>query len=175
MGNRISMPEHFGESIESLKMSNSLTSFFIEVLALSGSMFAENNREKEMVIWLAQQDQSVVGIGTVGFDIDDMPWTIESFERERNFILHTISGAMERHGWERLNYEPREDWIIECLLKFQRMIFVFDKDSIKMESYLEWSKIEEDDNNPTIPIGYPKCEIHDIYLSCHGCILCNNT
>ncbi|MFD1175995.1 hypothetical protein ACFQ3W_06690 [Paenibacillus puldeungensis] len=155
-------------------MSNGLTSVFIEVLVISGSILAETNREKEIMIWLGQRDQSVVGIGTVGFDIDEIPWTIAFFEREKDFLLRTISSAIDGLGWERLSYEPRKDWLIECLKQFRLMINAFDKESIDMNSYLEWSEIDEDDDCPTIPIGYPKCAKHDIYLSCHGCILCNN-
>ncbi|MNN91584.1 hypothetical protein D3C81_2097160 [compost metagenome] len=58
--------------------------------------------------------------------------------------------------------------------QFKLMINAFDKTNVDMNSYIEWSEIEEGDDNPTIPFGYPKCEKHDIYLSCHGCILCNN-
>ncbi len=54
------------------------------------------------------------------------------------------------------------------------MINAFDIESVNISSYLEWTEIEEDDDSPTIPRGYPKCEKHGIYLSCHGCILCNN-
>ncbi|WP_410769454.1 hypothetical protein [Fontibacillus sp. BL9] len=174
MGNRISMPSNLEHLVESFKMSNGLTSVFIEVLVISGSILAETSREKELIIWLGQQDQSVVGIGTVGFDIDEMPWTEDHFENEKGFLLRTISGAVDGLGWERLSYEPRKDWVIGCLKQFRLMINAFDKESINMDSYLEWSEIEEGDNYPTIPKGYPKCEKHDIYLSCHGCILCNN-
>lgn len=79
MANTISLPKELNDIVEPIGMSNGLTSVFIEVLAISGSILAKTNREKEMIIWLAQRDQSVVGIGTVGFDIDEMPWTIDSF------------------------------------------------------------------------------------------------
>ncbi|AJS58989.1 hypothetical protein [Paenibacillus sp. IHBB 10380] len=174
MGNQISMPNDSDHLVEALHMSNGLTSVFIEVLAMSGSILANTNREKEIIIWLAQRDQSVVGIGTVGFQIDDMPWTLDTFDRERKFMMRTISGAMDGLGWERLSYEPHKERIIECLNQFRLMINAFDKESIDLNIYLEWSEIEEDDDRSTIPIGYPKCEKHDIYLSCHGCILCNN-
>ncbi|RUT44533.1 hypothetical protein EJP82_18145 [Paenibacillus anaericanus] len=174
MGNSISMPENLRHLVDSIKMSNGLTSVFIEVLTISGSILAKADREKEIIIWLAQQDQSVVGIGTVGFDIDDIPWTTENFEREKDFMLRAISNAIGGLGWERLSYEPRKDWVIGCLEQFKLMIDIFDKSNININSYIEWSEIEEGDNNPTIPFGYPKCQKHSIYLSCHGCILCND-
>ena len=65
IGNTIAMPKKVVPMIESIGMSNGLTSVFMEVLSISGSMLAKTSREKEMTIWLAQRDQSVVGIGTV--------------------------------------------------------------------------------------------------------------
>lgn len=174
MSNTICMPKNRRHEMDDIRMSNGLTSVFVEVLVLSGSILAKADREKEMIIWLAQQDQSVVGVGTIGFALDDMPWTLNHFEREKAFMLRTIAGAMEGLGWERLSYEPRKDWVLECLSRFQSMIHAFDQENVNMNSYLYWSEIEEDDDSPTIPRGYPKCSKHQIYLSCHGCILCNN-
>ncbi|MDE6728657.1 MAG: hypothetical protein K2J80_12080, partial [Oscillospiraceae bacterium] len=71
MGNCIT----FGE--DSLKMSNGLTAVFIDVITLAGSRIAQTVDEKRLIVWLAEKDQSVVGIGTVGFDIREMPWNTE--------------------------------------------------------------------------------------------------
>ncbi|MET3937518.1 hypothetical protein ABIC22_000330 [Paenibacillus sp. PvP094] len=174
MGNTISMPKDAVSVIESIGMSNGLTSVFIEVLSISGSMLARTNREREMTIWLAQRDQSVVGIGTVGFDIDEMPWSIDIFEEEKDFMHRMIAHAIAEAGWEKLSYKPRKESLIPCLEQFQTMIHTFNRDDVNLDNYLEWSEIEEDDDQPTIPPGYPKCENHEVYLSCHGCILCNN-
>lgn len=56
---------------------------------LSGSELAKTNREKEFIIWLAQRDQNVVGRGTVGFDLDEMPWIEDDFpEMKSGFEIH---------------------------------------------------------------------------------------
>lgn len=172
--NSISMPRNLDLMFESIRMSNGLTSVFLEVLTISGSMLAKSNREREMTIWLAQRDQSVVGIGTVGFDIDEIPWTIDTFDEEKEFMLRMITNAITEAGWKKLSYEPRKDWVIQCLEQFRVMIYAFEKYNVNLDHYLQWSEIEEDDDQPTIPRGYPKCGKHETYLSCHGCILCNN-
>ncbi|MCG7385634.1 hypothetical protein [Paenibacillus sp. ACRRY] len=174
MANTIAMPKNIVPMIESIGMSNGLTSVFIEVLSISGSMLAKTNREREMTIWLAQQDQSVVGIGTVGFDIDEMPWTIDTFEEEKDFMLRMIAYAITEAGWEKLSYKPRKESVKPCLEQLQTMIHAFNRDDVNLDNYLEWSEIDEDDDRPTIPPGYPKCVKHEVYLSCHGCVLCNN-
>jgi len=70
MGNTITLCDNCDEKVvESLSMSNGATNVFLDVLALSGSDLAVTARENEFIVWLNQRDQSVVGIGTVGFSI----------------------------------------------------------------------------------------------------------
>ncbi|AJW69287.1 hypothetical protein GMA19_03333 [Paenibacillus polymyxa E681] len=52
MANTISLPKELNDVVEPIGMSNGLTSVFIEVLAISGSILAKTNREKEIIIWL---------------------------------------------------------------------------------------------------------------------------
>jgi hypothetical protein len=171
MGNTISMPSEQRHLVESISMSNGMTSVFMDVLVVSGSIIAQTDREREFIVWLAQRDQSVVGLGTVGFEINELPWTLDNYELERGFMGRTISSAIHELGWERLSYKPRRDWVIERLEHFKRMIDAFDKRYIDEDSYREWLI---DDDGPTIPARYPQCKTHYVYLSCHGCILCNN-
>ncbi|WP_199624796.1 hypothetical protein [Paenibacillus alkalitolerans] len=152
MANTISMPEGQKHLVESISMSNGLTAVFIELLVISGSIVTQTNRERELIIWLAQHDQSIVGIGTIGFDIDEMPWTLDYFDQEKDFLIRTITSAINGLGWSRLGYEPRKDWIIEQLEHFQLMISTFDKQFVNETQYREWSEIEENDDNPTIPL-----------------------
>jgi hypothetical protein len=173
MGNNISMPCKQDSTIESISMSNGLTSVFIDVMVVSGSALACSDREKEFIIWLAQRDQSAVGIGTVSFDIDEMPWSPEGFEEEKSFLLKVITHGCNELGWDKLHYEPRKDRIMNVLLCFQQMIEAFDPAFINFNDYLEWIEIKGDES-PAIPPGFPKCEEHDVFLSCFGCILCNN-
>ncbi len=174
MGNTISLPEKLQDAVEFLHMSNGLTSVFLEVLVLSGSILAQTDREKELVIWLAQQDQAILGIGTISFNIDEIIWTVDGFEAEKTFMLRMIQSAMENLGWERLSYEPNSKMLTTSLKIFEEMIRVFEQQYIHMDNYLEWSKVEENEEYPTISKGYPQCELHGVYLSCFGCMLCNN-
>ncbi|SDF79769.1 hypothetical protein SAMN04488542_11769 [Fontibacillus panacisegetis] len=75
-----------------------------------GSELAKANREKEIIIWLAQRDQNVVGRGTVGFDLDEMPWIEDDFPEMKEFMLSTIIGVINRTQWDVLNYEPNDIW-----------------------------------------------------------------
>ncbi len=172
MANVISLPESFKRQVEPICMSNGLTTVFLEVLTVSGSILAATDREKEFVIWLSQRDQSAVGIGTVGFDIAEMPWTADSFEIEKSFMIDIISNAAKGLGWERLSYTPNREQVADCLNRFRLMIEAFGQTDVDRDSYADWAN--DDEGGPMIPKGYPKCENHDVYLNCHGCLLCNN-
>lgn len=87
MGNVIYLegqPEH-----TALSMSNGLTDTLISALLLSGSQLAKTDQEKRLIVWLAEKDQSAVGMGTVGFSVLDMPWDRNTFEQDRSFLRRT--------------------------------------------------------------------------------------
>lgn len=172
--NQISMPESLEDVIEPLRMKNSSTEVFIETLVLSGSALAKTNREKEFIIWLAQRDQNAVGRGTVGFHLDEMPWVEEDFPEMKQFVLSTIIGVMNRTKWDVLNYEPNEEWIRNTFGHFSRMIQLLEAEHINSQHYWEWITPDVDDDEPTVPVGHPKCKEHEVYLSCLGCVICNS-
>ncbi|TYP73042.1 hypothetical protein [Paenibacillus methanolicus] len=156
-----------------LYMSNGATSLLLDLLALSGSDSAIADREKEFIIWLNQRDQSVVGIGTVSFSIDEMPWTVEDFHEHKAFLLSVIDRAANKHRWSELEYVPAEESALRMLKHFRLLIDAFQLEDVDPGEYAEWSSADEGDSRPTIPVDFPKCAVHRIYLSCHGCLLCN--
>ena len=52
-------------------MSNDGTDVFINILALSGSVIAQTENEKRLMVYLSEKDQ-IIGRGCVGFDIVEM-------------------------------------------------------------------------------------------------------
>ncbi|WP_217592958.1 hypothetical protein [Cohnella sp. GbtcB17] len=175
MGNSIWLHDNFGkEIVESLSISNGATSVLFEVLALSGSDLAVTNREKEFIVWLNQWDQSIVGIGTVGFSISEMPWMKRDYNEAKRFLLSVIDSAINKHRWEDLNYTPNEEILLR-ILNHLRLLITNVQEEFRDEShYTEWSTTDELDEYPTIPNGFSRCSKHKILLSCHGCLLCND-
>jgi len=84
MGNCIDLYE--GMEKDGISMSNGTTSVVISILVLAGSRLAISERQKELIVWLAYQDQSVRGIGTVGFYMNEIPWSKDCFEEEKQFL-----------------------------------------------------------------------------------------
>ncbi len=57
-----------------IQMSNGLTSVFIETICLAGSDIAIENYQKDLMIWFAQRDWILLGMGLEGFDISEIIW-----------------------------------------------------------------------------------------------------
>lgn len=166
MGNHIT----FGEN--SLKISNGLTSVFIDVLTLAGSRLAQSDDEKRLIVWLAEKDQSVVGIGTVSFDISEIPWNSDNFAQNKSFILEVIKAAENRLGWDYLAYQPNEELLFPVLKQFTEMISNMTAENIDVKSAEEW--LDAADKDDPVLCGFPKCEKHGTLLTCFGCHICNN-
>jgi len=156
-----------GDASESLQMSNGLTSVVLSLLVLSGSALAESEREKLLIIWFASRDQALSGMGTVGFDLNEIPWTVEQFEAEKHFLLAVIRRAQSMQDWGRLCYEPREDWALGCLEKLAQMINHFPITCINPQIALDrqaWWR----------PNEFVLCPKHDALQHAMGCIVCND-
>lgn len=159
----------FGE--DSLQMSNGLTAVFIDVLTLAGSRLAQTVDAKRLIVWLAEKDQSVVGIGTVGFDICEMPWNTECFEENKRFVLKVVEAAENKMDWDRLGYQPNEELLIPALKRFAELISQMTADDVDKNAADEWLNAAES-GDPVLH-GFPKCEKHGILLTCHGCLFCS--
>lgn len=165
MGNRIT--SEGVEASEAVKMSNGLTSVVLSLLALSGSALAQSEREKLLIVWFASHDQSLSGPGTVGFDLNEIPWSVEQFEAEKHFLLAVIRRAQSMQDWDRLKYEPREEWVLACLEKLAHMISQFPVTCIKQEIALDhqaWWR----------PTTWLLCPTHGVLHHPQGCIMCND-
>ena len=151
-------------------MSNTATDVFINVLSLSGSALAETAEEKWLIVWLSEKDQKFVGLGTVGFDVVDMPWKKETFAKNKKFLLNVIKSAENKLGWEKLDYCP--EFILPNLHKFREYIEKMTEDDIDNNVISEWLDAAATDD--PINCGFPRCEEHNTLLTFLGCQICNS-
>lgn len=156
---------------ESLPMSNGATDVFINVLLLSGSAMAQTESEKRLIAYLAEKDQKI-GMGTVGFDIVDMPWDHATFEADKSFMLNVINGVRNKIGWEKLWYTPDESRVLLYMDGFERLINKMTEEDIRRDALSQW--LDAADENDPIRCGFPKCAEHDVFLTWLGCQICNS-
>ena len=176
MGNIISFDGNISENDNSLSMSNGLTDVFLDYLLISGSELTKNDSEKILMVFLAEKQQSVIGIGDVDFDIIEMPWQKSTFENDKIFILKVINYArklsFQKNIWNKLGYEPNRELLEYALDKFEILIKHMTENDIDSDSFENLFN-ESDKNNP-IYCGFPKCPKHGIFLSFFGCKFCND-
>lgn len=169
MGNCIDLYE--GMEKDGISMSNGTTSVVISVLVLAGSRLAVSERQKELIVWLAYQDQSIRGIGTVGFYMNEIPWSKEGFEEEKQFLLSVIKGAISKSGWQTLDYRPKRSRIVPILEKLDDMLKQVEITYVDELNYAEWKEIFRE----SFPDGYPICTRHHALLSEWGCVVCHDS
>jgi hypothetical protein len=150
-----------------IPMSNGLTSEFVSVLCLAASDLAKTDRNRTFAIWLASHDQESYGLGIVYFDVAELPWHSVSFQSDKEFMLQVIDAAKTKLGWERLFYNPREDWLFTCLGGFYQMVTSFDPQDAITEADSVWRFGKE-------PVKFELCPVHSIYLHDYGCIICHD-
>lgn len=172
------MANHFNiysskiEDNKSLSMSNGTSAVFFTVLGLSGSRLAKSKKKKEIIIWPLEKDQEYIGRGAVGFNICDIPWEIDTFMEERNFLLNVIRRVKEKIGWETLNYNPNEEFVFPNIDTFFDMINEFNPKYIDENNYKEWLDASEEFD--PLNQGFPVCEEHKMLLTCFGRYACND-
>lgn len=176
MGNIISFDGKVSMNDDSLSMSNGLTDVFIDYLLISGSELANSESEKRMISFLAEKQQSIMGMGNVGFDIIEMPWSKETFEQDKVFWLNVIEHASvlsrQKKVWMKLGYEPGKSHIDYALNGFTVLIKRMTLMDIDENNLKEW--LAESEPDDPVCCGYPKCPNHGIILSFCGCKLCND-
>lgn len=171
MGNIIRFNEHTPVD-DWICMSNGTTDVFINVLALSGSALAETAEEKQMIVWLSEKDQKL-GLGTVGFDVVDMPWKRETFSNDKIFILNVIKAAENKLDWEKLDYIPEYRYLSSNLKRFREYVEKMTEYDINENAAVEWLDAAESDD--PVNCGFPRCKKHNTLLTFLGCQICNST
>ena len=162
MGNIISFDGKVSVNDDSLSMSNGLTDVFIDYLLLCGSQLAKSESEKRMVVFLAEKQQTIVGMVAVGFDIVEMPWERDFFETDKAFVLEMIHHAwvlsQGQSVWEKLGYEPGHELLQNALSCFGALIKRMTVDDIDENNLVE--SISAVKSNDPFNAGFPQCTKH---------------
>ena len=154
-----------GDASAILHMSNGSTSVLIAVLTLAGADSASTVWERDVLSWIATRDQSIFGIGCVGFDVAELGWESSDFDAQKSFLLELVQRGRNKTGWARLDYKPDEERVNTMLLKLEGLLLAFELSSCRDHAF-DWM---------LPPLKHPvKCSIHGIYLHHEGCVICND-
>ena len=151
-----------------IMLSNLSMAKFSELLVIAGSARAEKDHEKDLVIWIAQTDQDIRGLGMVSFDITEIPWERIMFEEQKRFLIRTVEATFDLEIRKKLGFDPIEPYFSEPFEKFGAMIEGFHSKNIYPATGGGiW------DFNEGIK-KHDKCPKHDVLLHAQGCIICGN-
>lgn len=169
----------FDDTLEpSFKMSNGLTDVFIDYMLVAGSELAQTESERRLIAFLSERQQSFMGIGTVGFNVTEMPWDSRSFGTDKVFLLETIAHARkltaQESAWDILGYRPNAENIEYALDSFAGLIEHMTAGDISEDNLREW--VTDSYRKPDDPVlnGCTKCPKHGLIMSYFGCKLCND-
>lgn len=158
------MANRFGGGGRDLKLSNARTDIFLALLQFPLSDLATAPWQRALAQWVAWHDQNLVGVGTVGFDLDELAW--EDFPAEQAFLLSVVDAALAGHRWAETCYEAA---LLEPALQAYRAIVAAftPGPSPTTPSNYGWPASDEVD---TI------CPVHRIHCSdlgrCRVCVDC---
>ena len=153
--------------LESVHASNGGTSVLISVLTLAASHLAQSENEIRWASFLAGHDQDVLGLGNVGTDIDDWPWSMTEFEADKAFLLKLILAAKRQTNWRMLDYEPHLEMATKLLDTLRTLIEAFAVEHINTSKTLEerwWFT----------PAKPELCALHKVYMHDCGCVICHD-
>ena len=109
-----------------LTMSNRATDCFLELLLLAASTLEQTPTQRALIGFLAdQREVNQIAPGTVGFDVEEMPWEKASIREDALFLLRVAEAAKLRSGWEKLGYMPEEQIVFPWLDRFAEMVRKF--------------------------------------------------
>ena len=157
---------------DSMHMPNGGAAVLVNILCLSGGRLAETESQKRMMVYIAEQNQFMYGLGNVNLDIDRLPWDRAHFAEDKSFMLSVIEGARQKLGWETLDYTPNEEFALSYLDEYQILMERMTEADIKDESLTEWLGWHKPDQPPKC--GFPKCSKHDAYIAIDGCQVCTD-
>ncbi len=149
-----------------IKISNGATDVLIDVLVLSGTSLAQTRWQKESVIFLSLNDQEIRGQGCVGFDISDLGWELDNFEKQLKFLLKVIDSALKKTNWEMLKYKPDEKKVFHNLRRLEEMIINYTVELVKQHDIQTWNKEFNE-------IEFKLCPKHKVYMHPFGCKICH--
>jgi hypothetical protein len=161
MGNRFGTVEDLNS--DRLYLSNASTDVFFDVLTLAASPLANTPWQQNLALLFADGHRFSRGVS--GFDLADLPWTVEE-PQEHAFLKAVIASALTSHNWHLLSYAP--PLITDQLRTYQHLVDSYVPTPNPASQYGDWTV-------PPPPAQLALCAKHPIYMGEAGCRLCDTS
>ena len=99
--------------------------------------------------------------------MEEIGWSRQEFDIEKQFVVTVIDHALRRHGWVRLPFSvPEGSHVFEALERLRELVVEFPPDAVGQVRADAWVPDELPDSGV--------CQAHRVYLHETGCIICND-
>lgn len=109
-------------SDEWLSMSNGATDIFIDILEQVNNHLTPDIRDNNLILWIIENHRKRMGEGFSGFDLGELPWDRNDFERERKNVISIISQMKNKTFWSFLDYKPNSEILLRCVNEFLNLL-----------------------------------------------------
>src|ERR1700677_3848847 len=97
MANSISLRK----TVTNIRVNNQIMQTLLEMLVFSGTAHALTDTEKNLIVFLAQLDQTYRGTGMSSFYWNELPWKSDSlFQGQVDFMIAVVDNAIARTHWD---------------------------------------------------------------------------
>ncbi|MBR2668531.1 MAG: hypothetical protein IKE36_01895 [Solobacterium sp.] len=104
---------------EWIVMSNQGTDCFLDLLIIAAESFEKTGTQEELISFLKdQKDVNEIAPGSAGFDLDEMPWQVETLKDDTEFLCCVITAAQNERTFRQLPYEVNTDIVLPLLRQF---------------------------------------------------------
>jgi hypothetical protein len=161
MGNSFGTAEDL--SSDRLLLSNGGTDVFFDVMTLAGCALADTPWQRNFTLLFA--DGHRFSRGFSGFDLAELPWTVQAAQ-EHDFVKAVVASALSKRGWHLLTYDP--PFIAGQLRSYEEMASCFAPVPNPTSQYGDWTRAPA-------PAEIEPCPDHGIFVGEYGCRLCDTS
>jgi hypothetical protein len=148
-----------------MRLSNGATAVFLSVWQFALSDLAGNSWERAFAQWIARHDTQILGLGMVGFGLDEIDWDPVQFPSQKAFLVRALDTALTRHRWAELCYDPPH--AEENLRNCRQLVEPFERPAESSRADVPWPG--QDDHQTFCPEHLVHCSD---YGWCRVCVDC---
>ncbi len=108
---------------EWLVISNQGTDCLLDLLISASETLEKTEKQEEFVSFLKDRKLiNDIAPGTAGFDINEMPWQIETLDDDAGFLIRAAETAESSRIFKKLPYEVNREIVVPWLKQFALLV-----------------------------------------------------
>ena len=89
---------------EMVNFANWLTKPLYCGILIEGSLLAQSNWEKRLMVYLAEKNQKLVGLGVVGINLTELEWKKSTFTEQKDFLKEIVNSSMKNKSYNKYHF-----------------------------------------------------------------------